>query len=399
MVRVDEATSAGVAAPRVPPALFVGLTVAATGGPLALAAIYVPGVLGDARGSSGLVVLLGAAMFVPALGVWLLYSREVAGPGGLYGFVRVAVGRPVALVQAALWVLSYLLYLVYTVTYIVYDLLPSMFPNLTPARPYLQVAVAVLIAAVALLPVRAALAALAAAAAAQVLGCLALAAVQLAHTGAPAETLRPVGDRGALLTAGANTALLFVCASLPLFLAGEVRGGRGPVRRGLAGGWVVAAAATGLAVAPLAVAAPAVLEAPIPGMAAADAAGAHGLATALGVLVTVSVGCVVAAELLALSRLLHALSGRTVASTSRVLAVVLVAGSTVSLVNPDRIYDDLLKVSLVALWLAQVIVFAVYPWFVRRRRRLNPADVALTAAACALMLFGLWSTVTNQIAS
>jgi hypothetical protein len=68
-------------------------------------------------------------------------------------------------VQAGLWVLSYLLYLVnlvYTITYIAYDLLPSAFPAPGSVRPALQMVTAVVIAAVSMAPLRAAVAALAA---------------------------------------------------------------------------------------------------------------------------------------------------------------------------------------------------------------------------------------------
>jgi amino acid transporter len=114
--------------------LFIGLTIAATGGPLALAALYEVNVLGDAYRSAGLVGLLGPMLFVPALVVWLRYSEEITQAGGLYSFVEAAAGRRVAQVQAGLWILSYGLYLVYTVAYLAYDLLPAMFPWLLRFR-------------------------------------------------------------------------------------------------------------------------------------------------------------------------------------------------------------------------------------------------------------------------
>jgi hypothetical protein len=92
--------------------------------PLALAAVYVPGIPGEASASAALVALvalLAGALFVPALVVWVGYSRQVVGPGGLYAFVEAAAGRRVAQVQAGLWVLSYLLFLVYLV-YLVYTI-------------------------------------------------------------------------------------------------------------------------------------------------------------------------------------------------------------------------------------------------------------------------------------
>jgi hypothetical protein len=44
-----------------------------------------------------------------------------------------------------------------------------------------------------------------------------------------------------------------------------------------------------------------------------------------------------------------------------VLAAALVLSAPVTLINPDRIYSFLIKPPLVALWLSQLIVFAVYP--------------------------------------
>jgi hypothetical protein len=52
----------------------------------------------------------------------LRFGRHVSGSGGLFGFVEAAAGRRVALAQAAIWIVSYALYLVYTTVQIVYDI-------------------------------------------------------------------------------------------------------------------------------------------------------------------------------------------------------------------------------------------------------------------------------------
>jgi hypothetical protein len=57
--------------------------------------------------------------------IWLRYAREIASSDGLFSLVEAAAGRRVALVQAAIWTVSYLLYLVYTTVDVVYDMLPS----------------------------------------------------------------------------------------------------------------------------------------------------------------------------------------------------------------------------------------------------------------------------------
>jgi amino acid transporter len=378
-------------------AAFVGLTVTATGGPLALAALNVPNLLGDAYHSAGLVAVLGAVLFLPVFLVWLRYSSRVVSAGGLYAFVEAAVGRPVAMVQAGLWIVSYLLYLVCTVSYLAYDLLPAMFPAVVPVRAVLQLAIPVAIAAVVLLPLRLSALVIGAVAVGQLALTVVLAVVATGHLGAGAASFRPSASPSDVVLAGGNTALLFICASLPLFLAAQVRGGSRVVRRGLSVGWVLVAGAVSLALVPLAAADPTVLAADVPGVALVQQAGLPVLAAVVEVGVAVSVAGVIALEFLALSRLLGALTGRRVPVLSRLLAVVLVAGSAASLVNPMQSYALLLKPSLVALWLAQLIVVAVYPWFVARRRRIRLPDLALASGASALMLFGLWSTVVNQL--
>ncbi len=382
---------------------FLWLTVAATGGPLALAALYVPGLLGDARGSAGLVAVLGVLFFVPPLVVWLRFSGRIAGPGGLYSFVEAGAGRTVARVQAGLWVLSYALYLVYTTTYVAYDVLPAAVPAAAgSARPFAQILTAVLIAGLALLPLRRTLLAVAGLAVGQLVLVAALVTVETGQRGGSGSAAAATAaEPGVVFVAGGNLSILFICAGLPLFLGGEARGGSRTVRRGLARGWAVAAAATAAATIPLAAVAPQALGEELPGAALARAAGLPTLATAIGVGVVGSVVGVMVAEFLALSRLLHALTGHSVQRVVRVLVVLLVAGSAASLVQPERVYDDLLKPSLVALWLSQLLVFLAFPLFVRRReprrRGALPAATALAACASALMLFGLWSTIVNQL--
>ena len=378
--------------------LFVWLTVAATGGPLALGALYVPGVLGAASGSAGVIAVLGVALFVPPILVWLGYSRQIVGPGGLYAFVEAGAGRTVARVQAGLWIVSYVLYLIYTTTYIAYDVLPSVFPGAAGIRPLMQMLTAGVVVAVVTLPVRRTVLVVAGIAVAQLALLAGLAAVEVLRTtgAAPAAA----GPR-TVLVAGGNLSILFICSGLPLFLGGETHGGSRSVRSGLAGGWAIAAVATMAVTIPMATVAPSLLSAALPGAAVADDAGLPTLATAIGIGVVASVIAVMVAEYLALSRLVHALTGSTVRGVSQLIAVVLVAGSAVSLVQPERVYDDLLKPSLVALWLSQILVFASYPIFVARRSGDRPGALALAiavgAAASGLMLFGLWSTIVNQL--
>ena len=396
---VDVASAPGG---QIGPLSFLLLTVTATGGPLALAVLYVPGVLGEeTRGSAGVVAVLGAALFVPPLLVWLRYSRVVRGPGGLTAFVAAGVGTGIARVQAGLWVLSYLLYLVYTSTYVAYDIAPAVSGSTGGAvRPVAQMLTAVIVIGVAMLPLRRSMPVLSVLAVGQLVLLGALVAVEISQR-SPVAAAATTAQPREVLVAGGNLSILFVCSSLPLFLGGEARGGGRTVRTGLARGWAVAAAATGLATVPLAFVAPGLLGAELPGAAVARAAGLPLLATTLGVGVVASVVGLMVVEFMALSRLLASLSRLSVGRVARILAVVTVTATAATLIQPERAYNDLLKPSLVALWLSQLIVFVAYPFFVHRQEPRRPRSVVVAAgvAACAgaLMLFGLWSTIVNQL--
>ncbi len=52
---------------------FAAVAVTALGGPLALAALVVPGVVGDASAAGGLVVVAAAVVFLAPLAIWLRY--------------------------------------------------------------------------------------------------------------------------------------------------------------------------------------------------------------------------------------------------------------------------------------------------------------------------------------
>jgi amino acid transporter len=74
------------------------------------------------------VLLAGSALFAAPLLIWWRFSEQIASSGGLYAFTEAAIGRRGAMVQGGLWVISYVLYVSYTVTQVVYDLLPVPFP-------------------------------------------------------------------------------------------------------------------------------------------------------------------------------------------------------------------------------------------------------------------------------
>src|SRR5258708_30108582 len=169
-----------------PPPLFLGFAVAAIGGPLAFAVIYVPGAA-DMR-SAGLVTALGAVLYAAPLLIWVRFSRDVVSPAGLAGFVEAAAGRPLALVQAAVWAFSYFLYLPYTVTDIVYEMLAVVFPGIEPWRPALALVLPIGIVTLPLLAPAPALRVLAVSAVLQLGILVVLGAVVIHHVGAPAAS-------------------------------------------------------------------------------------------------------------------------------------------------------------------------------------------------------------------
>ena len=382
--------SSGASRRSIGPLPFFGVVIASLGGPLALAALYVPTIVADHAGSAGLVTVAGSVVFAVPLLVWLRYARRIAGPGGLYDYVVAGGGRRLAFVQAGLWIASYTLYLVYTTTAIVYDTLPVVLPWIRPYQRALEVAIPVVLAAVMLAGRAATLAVLGLLAGGQLILVVALAVVTAGHGGAAGSFSVPANSTR-LFVAGGQVALLYVCGSLPVFLGGEVRRPARTIRRGLTAGYLLTAAAVTAAVYPLA-ANPAFTRAPIPGVAVAQVFSGRALAVAVGIGVAASAAGVMLVEYLALTRLVHAITSRPVRQVVALLGIVLVAGAPLMSVDPARLYGDLLTPSLAALWLSQLIVFVVYPRFVARSGRLRLVDVGLAAGASVFALYGLYST-------
>jgi hypothetical protein len=377
--------------------LFLGFALASFGGPLALAALIVPSVVEDATSSAGLAVVAATVVFGVPLYIWLDYARHVSGSGGLTGFVEAAAGRRVALAQGAVWSLSYLLYIVYTPLQIVYDLLPNVLPGERRYQSLLEVLIPVGIALLMLAGRRAALLATALIAVVQLAFAGILDVVTLAHVPLPTASFGTAGaGAGALAKAGAQSSLLYICGSLPLFLGGELAHPARTIRRWLPVAYALTALVVVLAVAPLAESS-GFAQTEIPGMAVTQAFAGHGLAVALGIAIALSVGGVIIAEYAALARLVHAFTAWSPRRICAGIGAVLVVSAPLSLIDPDSVYDALLKPSLVALWVSQLVVFAVYPRFARRHgRRVLPAW-ALSAVASAFAVYGI--VVTFQHAS
>jgi hypothetical protein len=348
-------------------------------------------------------MIAAAVAFGFPLAIWFGYARHVSSSGGLYSFTEAAVGPRVALAQASLWALSYLLYLVYTTAQIVYDTLPAVLPGEVRYQSLLEVVIPVALAGVMIAGRRVALLVIGLIAAGQLALAATLSGVTLANVTTPAGSFGASAPAGSLAIAGGQTALLYICGSLPFFMGGELGGNLRQAfrttRRGLLGAYVATVVIILAAVAPLA-ADPALTRTAIPGMAVAERFVGHGFAVAVGIGVAVSVAGVMLVEYLALSRLTTAVTAWPLRKVVIGIGVILVAVGPVLLINPEKIYDNLITPSLLALWLSQLVTFAVYPRFVARHGgRMLPAWV-LAVGASALAIYGLWVTIqTSPIGS
>jgi hypothetical protein len=383
--------------PTLPRPLFTGAAIASIGGPLALIALYVPGAAGRSISAAGTTTLLAVAAFCVPLAIWLAYSEHVVSAGGLAAFVEAAAGRTAARAQAIVWTVSYFLYLPYTVTYVVYDVLPPVFPGIVPYRASLELALPVAIYAFVLAPQLFVFGALSVGAVVQLVLVVVLGAFAYVHAGASTSTFTATAGGADTGRGVGGVALLFVCVSLPLFFGAEVRGGGVAVRRGLVSAYLLVAAALVFAAVPLASVSGNLRGAELPGVAMAQAFAGRGLAVAVAVVSAASVVGLIVLEFLALGRLAAWAFGVRVRPALVAIGVPFLIADALSLLNPDRFYSELLRPSLIALWISQLVVFAVFPllWF-RRRRRLVPAGVVLAAVACALAGYGLYTAIITS---
>jgi hypothetical protein len=380
-----------------PAPLLVGLAVASIGGPLALGGLYLPAPLGDAVASSGLATVIAIVAFAAPVAIWLSYSRRIVSAGGLTAFVEAGAGRRVAYAQAGIWAISYALYLPFTVTDVVYEHLPEVFPGLADYRTELQLALPVAICALVLVRVTVALVLLLVSAIAQLGLLLALGVVEFANAPEPAHSLAPHVGAGPLFDGALGLSLLFVCASLPLFFGGEVRGSR-TMRMAILTAFCVVSAYLLFVAIPFSQMPPELRAAENPGMAIAEAYSSHSLAVAIGLGSVVSIVGLIVIEFLALGRLAHYVLDVPVRTALAVIAVPFIAIDAISLIDPEGIYEGILRPALIALFIAQGIVFLAYPLYRRgldRRGWIAPSMVAMLAAA--LMFYGLYNAITEKL--
>jgi hypothetical protein len=365
------------------PWVALGFAVGATGGPLAIAVIYLLGSVNLSPSDLPLGTLLAGLILLGPLAVWRGYAQEVASAGGLAAFSAAGGGERFGRWQAWIWTVSYLLYLPYTVTYLVYYLLPDILH--VPSAP-LEIALPVLIGLLMLRGGRAAIHALAVSGAVQLVAVVALAGFALAHFGL--RLAPPQAGAADLVAGGAQIALLFVCMNLVVFLGAEVKGGAIP--RILGQATAIGVAATLAAALTLASGTTAAVAASdLPGFTLARGLGWGWAATALALLALLSIAGLIVAEFAALERLWRP------QIPPWAIAAFFVAADALSLLGPQTFYRLTILPSLIALYIAQLLVFAVYPAFVRRRRALRLADVAATAVACLWAAYGLFGVITR----
>ncbi|HEY6933106.1 MAG TPA: hypothetical protein VI452_06870 [Marmoricola sp.] len=374
---------------------LVGVVIASLGGPLALAALYAPHILADTSASAGLASVAAAVVFLLPLGIWLGYTRRLQTSGGLFAFVEAAAGRRVALAQAALWVFSYVLYLLTTTAEIARDVLPEAVPGGNRHIALVEILVPLALVAVALAGRRTTFGVLGVVGFGQLGLTALLAGVAVAHLGAPVSGFAAGAPSGALATATAQTSLLYVCGSLPLFLGGELRRPAVTMRRGMLVGYALSAAVITAAVVPLA-AQPALARAGLPGVDLAAQFSSRPVWLSIGLGVAVSIAGVMLLEYVALTRLLHHLTGRSLRALTVGVGVVLLASAPLTLAFPE-LYDHLLKPSLLALWASQLIVFLAYPRFARRQGSPRGLTWLLTLGASAFAVYGMWATLGHDL--
>jgi hypothetical protein len=375
-----------------PGPLLAGFALSCVGGPLALAALYLPDAAGAGGiGSLGFLTAAGAALFAAPLLVWWRFSAEISSAGGLYAFVEAAAGRRVALLQGATWTLSYFLYLPYTVTELVYDQVPATYPGVRPYQKIAELAVPALLASALILRERLVFVIVAAAAVAQVVLLAVFAGVVAHHAGAHAGALRPHGAARPLAGGAANISLLFVCASLPLFLGGEVAGGGRALRRIIVVAVAVVAALTLAAAVPMASLGRGLAAAPLPGYGLATISAGAGFGDAVAVGSIASVAGLIVAEYIVLTRLLPVMTGLSRRRAVVAIGIAFIVADALSLIDPERAYEYALTPALVALYASQAIVFLAYLRF-----RRSPLDLAAAGVATALAGYGLWVAVAQQ---
>ncbi len=380
---------------KIPDYLLLGFAISSIGGPLALAAIFL-----TSSASSGIhdipaTLLIGIILFSTVILIWMRYSDRIASSGGLYAFVKEASGERIARLQGYVWILSYFLYLPYTVTYIVFYILPSIFSVSNPDLYALEIVLPVIISAMIVVNRKLPFYFLFFLAIAQVAIVLILSAVIFGVVGLNPSSAVPNVSLGSLAKGGSGLALLFICADLPIFLGGEAQGKGKSIKNALAFSFAIVALL-------LLIFSIAISNLPensdtftVFGFQLAQQYGSNLFASILGIFAVLSIIGLIIAEFIGLSRLMSAMFKLSMPKILIYISAAFIFMDILSLANPDSFYNYLILPSLFALYASQLMVFLVYPMFISKFRRLSMLDIGITIVASLLFIFAIYAAITN----
>ncbi len=377
----------------IPDYLLYGFAIASIGGPLALVTIYFFTSSYPVGTYSLYATLFGILLFLAPLLVWYKYSKKIVSSGGLYTFVEKAVGAKTAKLQGWIWLISYFLYLPYTVTYITYSLLPFLFRNLTPYLPLIQIALPMIIIVSLILSFRKVLYFIFVTAIMQLIIISIIAykmlSVSLLHSFASVSgTGIAAFSHGVLVTS-----LLFVCASLPLFLGDEAKGGGKSIRKVLVFSFFIVAIFFILGSIALVSATQQQAASGLPGFLVLGSAIGKNFAYFVAIFSIISIFDLIIIEFIAIQRLSFSMLNLKPDRSLTIVGVLFILFSALGILNPEAFYQDTLILSLMSLYVSQVIVFLAYPFFARKRFKLQFIDIIIAMVSSLMMLYGLYVVV------
>ncbi|MDE1865821.1 MAG: APC family permease [Candidatus Micrarchaeota archaeon] len=380
----------------IPDYLLYGFAIASVGGPLALVMLnfFNTSYIAGSSAYSIYTVLIGILLFVAPLAIWYRYSKHIVSSGGLYTFVKRTFGERAAKVQGWTWLFSYFLYLPYTVIYISHELLPVIFPNITYYLPLISIALAFIIIAL-MLTFRKTLYLIAATAVLQLLIILGILFYALSR--GIVYSASSSASLASLTTGSLATSLLFICASLPLFLGGEVKEGSRSVRKALVVSFVIASIFFLIGSIALLSFNSQRISSEFPGLLALKGSMGNSFAYFVAVAVLISLIDLVIIEFIAITRVSYAMLGLNLSKTWAIISVLFILVTMIGIAYPSKFYNYSIIASLAALFASQLIVFVAYPFFAKKKNELKFSDILITFVSCILMLYGLYTLIVQFI--
>lgn len=382
----------------IPDYLLYGFAIASIGGPLALVTIYLFSSTYMTGAYSSYAMLFGTLLFIAPLMVWYRYSKRIASSGGQYTFVKRAVGEKTAKLQGWLWLLSYFLYLPYTVTYITYSLLPFLFHNLTAYLPVVQIALPILIVVALMLSFRKVLYFIFVTVILQLLIILLAAYAMFSGNFVSSITSSSTTSLLVISQGVLATSLLFVCSSLVLFLGGEAEGGAKSIRKSLIISFAIVVIF--FVIGSLAIINATTQQAgtELPGFLVLGSVLGIKFAYLVAIFSIISVFDLIIIELIAITRLSYSMLRLRLNKSLGIVAMLFIFSSVAAITHPNAFYGGVLTISLVALYLSQVIVFVAYPFFAKKELKFGYTDILIAVVASLLMLYGLYTIIAPYIA-